>query len=371
MTMSHTLTQTLSQTLSTTLPLTLRSLCMVTVAAVQLTLITPLVAQANEAAAQVATKPSFSTYLADLKQQAAARGYAPALIEQAFADIRYREKVVGLDKKQPEFTETLASYLPKRIPDWKVDKAVELYKTHQALLDKIAVDYQVQPRFIVALWGLESNFGKITGQFPVVASLVTLAYEGRRRELYEKQLWAAMDILSQSPVAFADFKGSWAGAMGQTQFMPTSYLAYAQDYDNDGHKDIWRNQADVFASIANYLKQEGWQGEQTWGRRVQLPKGFDLSNAVARGSKGREQWLANWQQSERSLAQWQALGVRRIDGSDLPKVDVNAALIIPDEGVDRAYLVYSNYKTLMHWNRSYLFATSVGYLADKIAARVK
>ena len=263
--------------------------------------------------------------------------------------------------------ETLETYLPKRVPQWKIDRARKLYKENQEVLEKVAKDFGVQARFIVAIWGLESNFGAIQGGHNVISSLVTLAFDGRREALYKRQLWAALDILKSGHITLDKFKGSWAGAMGQTQFMPTSFNAYAVDYNNDGRKDIWTTKEDAFASIANYLKQEGWNDNLTWGRQVQLPADFDQQYILKRGTKTRKQWLEYWNNSERSLADWQALGVRRADGSDLPNVAVDAALVMPDDVNGRMYLAYDNYKVFMHWNRSYYFATSVGYLSDRIA----
>ena len=275
--------------------------------------------------------------------------------------------MISADKNQPEVKETLETYLPKRVPQWKIDRARKLYKENQEVLEKVAKDFGVQARFIVAIWGLESNFGAIQGGHNVISSLVTLAFDGRREALYKRQLWAALDILKSGHITLDKFKGSWAGAMGQTQFMPTSFNAYAVDYNNDGRKDIWTTKEDAFASIANYLKQEGWNDNLTWGRQVQLPANFDQQYILKRGTKTRKQWLEYWNNSERSLADWQALGVRRADGSDLPNVAVDAALVMPDDVNGRMYLAYDNYKVFMHWNRSYYFATSVGYLSDRIA----
>ena len=313
------------------------------------------------------TQAEFQQYLTNLKQEAIAKGYDTQLIEQAFASAAYKEKVISADKNQPEVKETLETYLPKRVPQWKIDRARKLYKENQDVLEKVAKDFGVQARFIVAIWGLESNFGAIQGGHNVISSLVTLAFDGRREALYKRQLWAALDILKSGHITLDKFKGSWAGAMGQTQFMPTSFNAYAVDYNNDGRKDIWTTKEDAFASIANYLKQEGWNDNLTWGRQVQLPADFDKQYILKRGTKTRKQWLEYWNNSERSLADWQALGVRRADGSDLPNVAVDAALVMPDDINGRMYLAYDNYKVFMHWNRSYYFATSVGYLSDRIA----
>ncbi|MCK8133555.1 lytic murein transglycosylase [Pseudoalteromonas sp. 2CM28B] len=312
------------------------------------------------------TQAEFQIYLSDLKQEAIAKGYDSKLIDDAFATASYKEKVVSADKNQPEVKETLETYLPKRVPQWKIDRARKLYAENKDVLEQVAKEFGVQARFIVALWGLESNFGTIQGGHNVISSLVTLAFDGRREALYKRQLWAALDILKSGHITLDKFKGSWAGAMGQTQFMPTSFNAYAVDYNNDGRKDIWTTKEDAFASIANYLKQEGWNDSLTWGRQVKLPENFDSKYVLKRGTKTRKQWLEYWNDSERSLADWQALGVRKADGSDLPNVDVRAALVMPDDINGRMYLAYDNYKVFMHWNRSYYFATSVGYLSDRI-----
>ena len=316
--------------------------------------------------AEEKTQADFDVYVAALKKEAIEKGYDQALIEQAFATAKFKKKVISADKNQPEVKETLETYLPKRVPQWKIDRARKLYKENQDVLEKVAKEYGVQARFIVALWGLESNFGKIQGGHSVIASLVTLAFDGRRETMYKNQLWAALDILKEGHITLDKFKGSWAGAMGQTQFMPTSFNAYAVDYNGDGRKDIWTTEEDAFASIANYLKQAGWNDDLTWGRQVKLPEGFDNSNILKRGTRTRSQWLEYWKDSERSLADWQALGVRKMDGSDLPNVDITAAMVMPDDVNGRMYLAYDNYKALMHWNRSYYFATSVGYLSDRI-----
>ncbi|WMN62107.1 lytic murein transglycosylase (plasmid) [Pseudoalteromonas xiamenensis] len=312
------------------------------------------------------TEEEFSQYVEQLKVEATEKGYSQSLIDTAFATVKFKKKVIAQDKSQPEVVETLETYLPKRVPQWKVDKARELYKENKTLLEKIAKEYGVQARFIVALWGLESNFGRVQGSYPVISALVTLAFDGRREEMYKRQLWAALDILKDGHIDIEHFKGSWAGAMGQTQFMPTSFNSFAVDYNKDGRKDIWTTREDAFASIANYLSQVGWNKDLTWGRQVKLPDSYQKEWIVRRGTKSRKEWLEAWSSSERSLQEWQQLGVKRADGSDLPKVDLKAALVMPDDEKGRMYLAYDNYKALMHWNRSYYFATSVGYLSDRI-----
>lgn len=312
------------------------------------------------------TEEDFAKYVIKLKAEAIAKGFSEELVNDSFAKVTFHKRAVKADRSQPENVETLDTYLPKRVPKWKVDKARALYKEHRLLLNQIGDKYQVQPRFIVALWGLETNFGKFTGGYNVISALSTLAYEGRRETFFKKQLMAALTILDEGHINIRNMKGSWAGAMGQNQFMPTSFLGYAVDGDGDGKKDIWKNQADVFSSMANYLQKEGWNDELTWGRQVKLPKDFDYSFAIPKNTGSRKNWLKAWSETERTLAQWQALGVRRTDGTNLPNVDIKAALVFPDDKNGRVYLAYDNYKSLMHWNLSYYFVSSVGHLSDRI-----
>jgi len=316
--------------------------------------------------AKILNEEGFKQYVVELKKEALAQGFEQSLIETSFANVKFHKRAVTADRKQPEKVETLDTYLPKRVPSWKVKKARVLYKEHKEILTQIGNDYAVQPRFIVALWGLETNFGKFTGGYNVVSALSTLAYEGRREVFFKTQLWAALTILDEGHIKIENMKGSWAGAMGQNQFMPTSFLAYAVDGDGDGKKDIWQNQIDIFASMANYLQKEGWNDELTWGRQVKLPQNFDISLAIPKNTGSRKNWLKAWAQTEKTLAQWQALGIRRADGTNLPNVDIKAALVFPDDENGRAYLAYDNYKSLMHWNLSYYFVSSVGHLSDRI-----
>jgi membrane-bound lytic murein transglycosylase B len=316
--------------------------------------------------AENTNKLSFEQYINNIKQEALTKGYDSALIERSFNNVKFHQRAVVADKNQPEVVETLDTYLPKRVPQWKIDRARKLYKKHQILLTSVGEKYGVQPRFIVALWGLETNFGKFTGGYNVISALSTLAYEGRRESFFKKQLWAALTILDEGHISIENFKGSWAGAMGQNQFMPTSFLNYAVDGDGDGKKDIWQNQTDIFSSMANYLKKEGWNNSLTWGRQVTLPESFDLSHAIPKNTGSRANWLKAWNKSEKTLAQWQALGLRRMDGRDLPNVDITAALVFPDDHNGRVYLAYDNYSSLRHWNLAYYFVSSVGHLSDRI-----
>lgn len=301
-------------------------------------------------------KPTFDEYVSELKAEARQKGISEQTLSSAFVDVTYKPRAVKADRNQPEKRLTLDEYIPRAVPDWKVKQAKDLYSKHYTELKNIGDEFGVQPRFIVALWGVESNFGKFTGGYSVIDALTTLAYDGRREVFFRKETMAALTILEQGHIAAQDMKGSWAGAMGQCQFMPSSFIAYAADGNGDGKKDIWNTKADVFASTANYLKQSGWDDTYTWGRQVLVPKGID--NEL----QGRQQEKA------KTLTQWAELGVTRMNGQTLPQpeTDIEAWLIMPDDVNGRAYLIYNNYQVLMKWNRSYYFALAVSHLADRI-----
>lgn len=297
---------------------------------------------------------AFDRYVDGLKQEALEKGFSESLLGPAFETIKIKERVIKRDRNQPERKITLDDYLKTRVPDWKVQQAVELLQEHQTLLDQVEKQFGVQKRFIVALWGNESNFGRIQGKVPVLSALATLAFEGRREALFRGQFFDALTILSEGHIPLDSFTGSWAGAMGQSQFLPSSFLTYAVDFDKDGKTDIWRSKADVFASIANYLAKEGWRDDQTWGRQVKLTE-----PALA-------QLAGLHRTAAKPMSEWQKLGVRRFNGDALPAVNINANLILPDGADGRAYLVYNNFQTLMKWNRSSYFGVSVSYLSERI-----
>jgi len=296
----------------------------------------------------------FEHWLAELRAEAIAQGIAATTLDRALADMHPIPRVIELDRAQPESKRTFRQYLDSTVPAARVAAGRRLLTQHRELLNRIATEYGVPPGVIVALWGIESDFGRHQGSYGIVPALATLAYEGRRGDYFRGELLAALRILDEGQVSVDAFRGSWAGAMGQCQFMPSSFGNHAVDYDGDGKRDIWSSPPDVFASTANYLRQAGWEPHRTWGRVVLLPKGFDTSLA------GRE--------SKRSLTEWQQLGVRRVGGGNLPEVaDVVAALILPDGPGGPAYLVYKNFDVLMEWNRSTYFAAAVGILSDRIS----
>jgi len=304
------------------------------------------------AAPAAATAPPFSDWLATLRQEALSQGIDAAILDQALRGLEPIPRVVELDRRQPEGQMTYREYRARVLSQTRIERGRALLREHRPLLDRVAAEFGVQPRFIVALWGVESSYGDYKGQFPVVAALATLAYDGRRARFFRGELMHALRILDNGDIAADQMLGSWAGAMGQSQFMPSSYLSYAVDFDGDGRRDIWTSLPDVFASIANYLARAGWNDRHTWGREVSLAGEL---NGGARGLEVR-----------RPLPEWQALGVRRADGEDLPAVALDASLLHTDDGEGPAYLVYGNFRVLMAWNRSTYFGLTVGQLADLI-----
>ncbi|WP_406666899.1 lytic transglycosylase domain-containing protein [Gallaecimonas sp. GXIMD1310] len=292
----------------------------------------------------------FANYVSSLKAQALNKGISKQTVDAAFADVKLLHRAIKADRNQPESKQTLERYLQRTLPSWKVTQARQQFAKHRALLEQVASRYGVQPQYIVALWAKESSFGRVQGHFSVISALTSLAFEGRREDFFKGELFSALAILEQGKIPVTELKGSWAGAMGQTQFMPSSYLALAVDGDGDGRKDIWHDPADVFASIANYLAKAGWNANETWGRQVKVPAHFD------------------WRQAKKihALADWAKMGVTRYDGRPLPQADMQAQLKAVDGAKGRIYLVYNNYQVLKRWNRSDYFATSVGLLADRI-----
>ncbi|WP_413111350.1 lytic transglycosylase domain-containing protein [Thaumasiovibrio sp. DFM-14] len=294
----------------------------------------------------------FEQYVEQLKTQAQEKGFSEATIERAFLNVKLYESAISADKNQPERRVTLDEYLHRALPKWKVDQARKLYRQHHSDLLRISQYYGVPAEIIVALWGVESNFGKFSGNYDVISSLSTMAYEGRREAFFQAQLFDALTILDMGVIERDNMKGSWAGAMGQSQFMPSSYLAYAADGNGDGKADIWNNAPDVFASAANYLSQVGWQTGYRWGRKVTLPPQFDL------------ELVSSQYDQNKALPEWKSLGVIDGSGTPLPDADIKAWLIEPQEG--DFYLVYENYQALLHWNRSHHFVFSVLGLAERI-----
>lgn len=302
--------------------------------------------------AQQPSHPDFASWLVGLRAEALDQGISSKTFDSAFADVVPLERVLELDRKQPEFTLTFSQYLGKVISRQRIQRGRDRIWEQRQLLQRIARQYGVQPRFIVALWGIETSYGKLTGGFSVINALATLAYDGRRSEFFRQELLNALKILEQGHTTVERMSGSWAGAMGQCQFMPSSFVQYAVDANNDGRSDIWNSIEDVLSSIANYLSQSGWNDKITWGRKVRLPAGFDSSLIGL--------------ETRKYLSDWQALGLRRDNGNDLPKVHIEASVLQPDGPGTDAFLVYDNFNILLKWNRSHSFALSVGHLSDML-----
>jgi len=297
----------------------------------------------------------FDVWLTALKAEASAKGISSKTLEMAFRDVAPIEKVLEYDRKQPEFSQTFWTYLNRAVSDTRIERGKKLLRQHSALLAEVEQKYGVQPRFLVAFWGMETNFGDYTGGFPVVGALATLAHDERRADFFRAELFHALRILEDGHIAPEKMSGSWAGAMGQTQFMPSTFTGYATDGDGDGKIDIWGSLPDVFHSAARYLSSVGWKGDETWGREVRLPEGFDLDLTQLSVKK--------------HISEWQALGVRRTNGADLPQADIEGSVILPAGAKGPAFLVYQNFRSTMVWNRSILYAAAVGYLADRFIDR--
>jgi membrane-bound lytic murein transglycosylase B len=310
-----------------------------------------LALSAAPAEAQAETQP-FPVWLDGVREEALAQGISPATLDRAFAGLEPIDRVIELDRRQPEGRMTYREYRDRLLSKERIEQGRRFMREHQALLERVAADYGVQPRFIVALWGIETSYGARTGGYPVIAALATLAYDGRRADFFRRELLNALRIVDQGNIGVDAMLGSWAGAMGQSQFMPSSYVNNAIDYDGDGRRDIWNSLPDVFASIANYLARAGWNDRYTWGREVAVPA------TLEGGLDGLE--------VTRPLPDWQAIGVRRADGAGLPVVALDASLLRTDDGLGPAYLVYDNFRVLMAWNRSTYFGLTVGQLADLI-----
>ena len=292
----------------------------------------------------------FKQFLSDISKEAEKKGIATKLIKDFKNKTVFIPRVIELDRSQPEFKLTLDQYLNKVITPTRIKKARIKYNENKEILNKIGNFYGVQPRFIVALWGIETDFGRLTGGFSVISALSTLAFEGRRHEYFKKELLNALTIINDGHITMNKMTGSWAGAMGQCQFMPSSFLNYASDWNKDGNKDIWNSKSDVFASAANYLKRVGWSNKITWGRKVYLG---NYNNNV---KKNKYILLKNWS----------SFGVFNENKEKLPQVNIKARLVIPDNYGKYGYLVYKNFDALLNWNRSNYFAIAVGKLSDTI-----
>jgi len=297
-------------------------------------------------------QPAFDVCLERLRTEAVGRGISAATADSILPNVRQLPRVVQADRDQPEFVETFARYLGRRVTADRVSTGRAMLERHKSLLDRKAAEYGVPPQVIVALWGLETDYGRVIGDIPVFDSLATLACDGRRGDYFTTEFVNALRIVERG-IDAETMIGSWAGAMGQTQFMPSNYLAYAVDGDGDGVVNVWGSVDDAFASAANLLRTFGWQPGWRWGREVLLPEDFDYALA------GRDR--------ARPLAEWNALGVTTTSGEPVPALDAQAAVLVPSGHRGPAFLVYENFAVIMRWNPSEFFALTVGHLSDRIA----
>ncbi|MFQ5985007.1 MAG: lytic transglycosylase domain-containing protein [Alphaproteobacteria bacterium] len=297
----------------------------------------------------------FDAWLEGVWAEARAAGIRDATLHAALDGLNPIARVIELDRRQPERVHTFDEYLAARVTPALVEKGRHLYDQHGALLGEVRTRYGVPPRFIVALWGLETHYGRHMGSFAVIGALATLAYDTRRSAFFRRQLLAALEILDEGHITPEAMVGSWAGAMGQSQFLPSSFLKFAVDFDGDGRRDIWTSEGDVFASAANYLAGSGWRVGERWGREVTLPQAFNRSLVGLDVTK--------------PLREWRALGLRPATGGELPDGPLEGSVLLPGGDEGPAYLVFDNYRVILKWNRSDYFAMAVGRLADLIGER--
>jgi membrane-bound lytic murein transglycosylase B len=308
--------------------------------------VAPFPAPAAEQEAQ-----PFVEWLRGLRVEARAKGISDAFLDKALTGLRPIPRVIELDRKQPEFTLTFWAYLDRNVNDVRIQKGRAMLAKHADILEKTAKRYGVPPHYIVAFWGMETNYGEFFGSFPLVGALATLAHDPRRSRFFREQLLAALVIMAKGDVPVTT-TGSWAGAMGNFQFIPTTYRDFAVDADGDGRRDMWQSYPDMFASAANYLARSGWRRNWNWGREVSLPEGFNIEQAGLGVRK--------------PIAEWKQLGIQRVGSGALPDEQADASVVLPAGYDGPAFLVYQNYRTILNWNRSLLYAVAVGHLADRL-----
>jgi membrane-bound lytic murein transglycosylase B len=311
--------------------------------------------------------PAFAAWLDTLRGEALGAGIRPATIDAAFATIVAQPVVLERDRSQAEFTLTLGQYIDRRLTPALLRLARQHATSERPVLARVERAHKVPRSILVAVWGLESNFGKFAGVRPTVPVLATLAYDGRRAALFRGELLNALRIVDRGDIELERLKGSWAGAMGQPQFLPSSYLKFAQDFDGDGRRDIWTSRPDVFASIAFYLASNGWTPGESWGRRVTLPPDFDARRGTRAPLRSEGCRAARQLTEPLLLTEWRALGVKSARGGPLPKAAIAASLLRAD---NETFLVYRNYETLLTYNCAHSYAIAVGLLGDRLDGRV-
>jgi membrane-bound lytic murein transglycosylase B len=325
-------------------------------------LATTLAGQTRSAPAE--TAPPFERWLSDVMREAIARGFDREVVAQALGGVRPSARVLQADRAQAGPSPGLEAYLSQRLTPALIEQGRRKVREHRTLLDRIERRFGVQRRFVVAIWGAETGYGPYTGDVPVFEALATLAWDRRRAAYFRAELFDALRIVQRGHADARTMRGSWAGAMGQPQFMPSSYLKYAYDFDHDGRRDVWRSTADTLASIANYLRSFGWRNGETWGRAVALtPAVRARVDGIATRPEGCG--AIRTLTVRRALRDWAADGVRLADGSPLPRAGVPASLLRTADA--RSFLVYRNYESILAYNCSHHYALSVAMLAEQIS----
>jgi len=329
-----------------------RMACRLSVSAFLATSSLPAMSAVADNDAVLASPDGFEECKLQLQEKAIAAGVSAKTAQDVMTGVKHVDRVIELDRRQPEFTTTFADYLNRRVNDSRVNKGRELIKEHSELLARVTRETGVPAPYLVAFWGLETNFGSYFGKMSVPDSLTTLACDARRSSFFTEQLIAALRIIDEGAIPVEQMEGSWAGAMGHVQFMPTVFLKHAVDADGDGRRDLWNSLPDAMMSAGRFLESMNWDGEYRWGREVLLPKNFDYSMADGRRLE---------------LDKWRKLGITDAFGKPLGRENITAALIVPAGHEGPAFLAYHNFKVIMGWNRSEFYAIAVGHLADRIA----
>ena len=323
----------------------------------------PAPTPAQTAAPPGAPSEPFDAWLKGLAVEALDRGFKEDLIARTIAGLKPLPRVIASDRSQAELVVGFSRYLRSHVNNAIVRRGRDVGRRNRTLLARIEARYDVQRRFMLAVWGMETRYGAIMGRTPVFQALATLAWEGRRAEFFKSEFFNALTMVSKGYIDAPTMTGSWAGAMGHPQFMPSSYLKYAEDFDRDGRRDIWRSTGDAMASIANYLKQFGWDDDETWGREVTVAPAV-RARVKERIPQRTEGCYAKRNMTERRpLTEWQTLGVRLKDGTPLPRSSITAGLVETDE---RSFLVYDNYDAILEYNCAHYYALTVALLSDQL-----
>ena len=303
-----------------------------------------------------ANSHSFEDFLSNVRQIAIEQGVSKSTIDKAFFELSPNLDILEADGKQAEFSQNFWHYINKRVNQTRLNNGYDTLKQNTSLLNTVSQKYGVPDYILVSFLGLESNYGTYTGKLSLIQSLATLAFDPRRSDFFTRELVTLLKLIDKGKIPI-DAKGSWAGAMGAIQFMPSNVLTYGVDADKDGDIDLWNSKDDIYASAANFLKHLGWNKGEKWGREVTIPKNFD--------------YRLTGLQNKKKVTEWGSLGIRQANGSALPNSSMEGSLIVPMGHRGPAFLVYQNFRVILDWNRSQLYALSVGYLADRIKGQGK